>query len=140
MLVSQIPWVNDTNQVKNEKRNVILKDTSNEYFPPKKLAKPFTKEVFNKWGWKHFNYIYAKHEHYFLHFTLLQQNFTCNLKFKQKVGQTQKIRNENYNDYPFKAHRNIFLVGNEFFDAMENTITGSCCTYGTRVLKYCTCY
>ena len=41
------------------------------------------------------------------------KNFTCNLK--QKVGQTQKIRNENYNDYLFKAHRNIFLVGNEFF-------------------------
>ena len=58
--------------------------------------------------------------------------FMLKLMSKKKNGQTQKIRNENYNHYLFKAHRNIFPVGNNFLDATETTFSVSCSTYYPR--------
>ena len=48
--------------------------------------------------------------------TLLVEHFMLKLMSEQKMGKKQEnTRNENYNDYRFKAYRNIFSCGNRSF-------------------------
>ena len=53
----------------------------------------------------------------FTPFTLLVENFHASIDVQAKNnGQTtKKTRNENYNHYLFKAHRNIFDCGKQVF-------------------------